>query len=124
MYQFSALFAKTAILALYWRIFSPVRLASILIFSSITFTLVFYVSMMVAFIVAVVPRSVDYDAPLPATDAERALRLSPPLAATCGIVGFLIDFYILILPLVFIWDSNIPVKRKVGISAIFITGST
>lgn len=123
LYQISALSAKTAILVLYRRIFSPVRLANILLVSSITFTIVFYVSMAIAFIVGVVPRSVDYAAQLPVTDAERALRLSPPLTATCSLVGLIIDVYILIIPFFFIWDLNIPVKRKVGISAIFITGS-
>lgn len=124
LYQISALSAKTAILVLYRRIFSPVHLANILILSSIAFTVVFYVSMAVAFIVGVVPRSVDYSAYLPAADVERALRLSPPLTATCGLVGLLIDVYILVVPFFFIWDLNIPVKRKIGMSAIFITGST
>ncbi|KAL2278486.1 hypothetical protein FJTKL_14408 [Diaporthe vaccinii] len=124
LYQISALSAKTAILVLYRRIFSPVRLANILIVSSITFTVVFYVSMAIAFIVGVVPRSVDYVAQLPAPDAERALRLSPPLTAACSVIGLIIDVYILVVPLFFIWDLNIPFKRKIGISAIFITGST
>lgn len=124
LYQVSALSAKTAILVLYRRIFSPVRLANVLIVSSIAFTVVFYVSMAVAFIVGVVPRSVDYAAQLSAADAERALRLSPPLTAACGLVGLIIDVYILIVPFFFIWDLNMPVKRKVGMSAIFITGST
>ncbi|KAG6353475.1 hypothetical protein INS49_005656 [Diaporthe citri] len=124
LYQISALSAKTAILVLYRRIFSPVRLANILIFSSITCTVVFYVSMAIAFIVGVVPRSVDYAAQLPATDAERALRLSPPLTATCSVIGLIIDVYILVVPFFFIWDLNMPTKRKIGISAIFITGST
>lgn len=124
LYQIAALSAKTSILVLYRRIFSPARLSNILILSSLTFTVVFYVSMTAAFIVAVVPRSVDYAAQLSAGDAERASRLSPPLTATCRVIGLMIDVYILIVPFFFIWDLQIPLRRKIGISTVFITGST
>lgn len=99
-------------------------MSNILILSSLTFTVVFYVSMTAAFIVAVVPRSVDYAAQISAADAERASRLSPPLTATSRVIGLMIDVYILIVPFFFIWDLQIPLRRKIGISAIFITGST
>lgn len=100
-------------------------LANTLIFSGIAFTVVFYVAMFVAFTVGLVPRSEDYvhGGWLSAQYNERALRFSSPLSAICGITGAIIDAYILIVPLFFIWDLHTPLRRKAGISAIFITGS-
>lgn len=122
LFQFSAMFAKTAILALYRRIFSPVRLANILIFSGITFTIVSYVAIAIGLGVGLAPRSNDHvpGGELSAQYSERAVRFSTPLSAACGVIGAIIDIYVVIVPLFFIWHLHTPMKRKVGLSAILV----
>ena len=39
-----------------------------------------------------------------------------------GIFGLVTDLYIFILPLPMLWRLQMPLKRKLGITAIFLTG--
>jgi hypothetical protein len=40
-----------------------------------------------------------------------------------GIFGVISDLYILILPMPTVFSLHLPMKRKVGIAAIFMTGA-
>lgn len=118
------MFVKMAVLALYKRIFGPVRLANVLIWSGLVFTLLFYMSLIIAFAATSIPRAEDaatgfwlslqYD--------DRANRWANPLAAACGIVGALLDVYILVVPLYFVWNLRMSYRNKAGVAAIFFTG--
>lgn len=119
------MFVKMAVLALYKRIFGPVRLANALIWSGLVFTLAFYMSLIIAFAATCIPRASDYATGgwLSLTYDARANHYSAPLAAVCGIVGAILDVYILVIPLYFIWSLKMSSKNKVGVGAIFFTGS-
>lgn len=118
------MFVKMAVLALYKRIFGPVRLANGLIWSGLVFTFLFYMALIIAFAATGIPRAEDaatggwlslqYD--------DRVNTYSEPLAAACGIVGALLDVYILVVPLYFIWNLRMSSRNKAGVAAIFFTG--
>ena len=44
------------------------------------------------------------------------------LAVAQGAVGVVTDFFIFCLPLPVLWQLQLPPKKKVGVSAIFMTG--
>lgn len=45
-----------------------------------------------------------------------------PLNVALGVVNIFSDFFILIVPLPAVWSLQLPTKKKVGISAIILTG--
>lgn len=45
-----------------------------------------------------------------------------PLNVALGVVNIFSDFFILIVPLPAVWSLQLPIKKKVGISAIMLTG--
>lgn len=119
------MFIKMAVLALYRRIFGPVRLANTLIWAGLVFTLGFYLSLVIAFCATSIPRASDYASGgwLSLTYDARANYYAEPLAATCGIVGAILDLYILIIPIYFVWNLRMSTKNKLGVASIFFTGS-
>ena len=54
--------------------------------------------------------------------ASPRCSLNKPLNVALGVVNIFSDFFILILPLPAVWSLQLPVKKKVGISAIILTG--
>ncbi|ROV89586.1 hypothetical protein VMCG_09947 [Cytospora schulzeri] len=125
LFPISALFVKTSILALYKRIFGHVPLANTLIMSGIAFTSVFYTAVFVIVAAACIPRSQDYIAGdrLSTSFSTRSERLSDPVSAANGVVGAVLDVYILVVPLFFIWGLQTSRKRKASVSLVFMLGS-
>ena len=119
VYNPAIFFAKLALFILYFRIFSTDRKTRIGIYLGIIIGCLFYTSADIVFLITCVPR--------------RGVRwLSPEFAAQCtpatnmnyvqGIFGVVSDLYIFILPLPVLWTLQMPLKRKLGITAIFVTG--
>ena len=48
--------------------------------------------------------------------------MNKPLNIALGVVNIISDFFILIVPLPAVWSLQLPIKKKVGISAIILTG--
>lgn len=124
LFPVAAMFIKMAVLALYKRIFSPVRLANGLIWGGLVFTFLFYMALIIAFAATCIPRASDYATGgwLSLTYDARTNTYSEPLAAACGIVGAILDAYILVIPLWFIGNLRMSTRNKAGVGAIFFTG--
>ena len=45
-----------------------------------------------------------------------------PLGTTQGAVGVATDFFIFCLPIPVVWKLQLPLKKKIGVLAIFMTG--
>lgn len=122
----AAMFAKTSILALYRRIFSPSHRSNVLILSGMAFIVIFYISMLIVMAVGCTPHAADYVTGgwLSPQQIARCQRYSPATTAASGVVGAAIDVYILLLPLFFVKELQISTKRKAGLAAIFIVGSS
>lgn len=44
------------------------------------------------------------------------------IASTIGVFGVVTDFYVLIIPMHLVLQLHLPVRKKVGVCGIFITG--
>lgn len=126
----AAMFAKTAILAFYRRVFGPSRRSRALIFSGMAFTVVLYISILIVVAVGCVPKPADWATGLMGSGwlspqyLERMDKYSGPTTAASGVGGAVIDIYILLLPLFFVSELQISRSRKAGLAAVFILGSS
>ena len=48
---------------------------------------------------------------------------SRPLVIVIGVVSLVSDLYLVILPLPAVWQLQLPLRRKLAVSAMFFTGS-
>lgn len=125
LYLVASTFAKTSILAIYERIFSPSRRFHILILSGIIFNIVLYISLIIVTAWACTPKSEDYATGgwLSPKVADRCTRYTSKTMAASGVVGAVVDVYILLLPLFFVLNLHTSTRHKAGLAAIFILGS-
>ena len=85
----------------------------------ITITTVFYVAASITQIVLTIPRKGESWLLHANSHAERAAQMNGiPFAA----VGLVIDVYLLILPIKAVMDLQLPLKRKIGVGMVFLTG--
>ena len=126
VYMIAAMFIKASILFLYRRIFKVSMTASIMIWIGLSVDVIFYLTTFIAFLVGCIPRREDdqYGGWLSLTFAQRCNIVSTPTAAATGIVGSVLDVYILIIPLIMVSGLRASWKKKAGIFAIFIAGSS
>ncbi len=123
----AAMLIKGSILFLYRRLFQISMTASVLIWIGLSVNVVFYLATFVAFLSGCIPRPGDdqgLGAWLSLTFGARCNTISTPTAAATGIVGSVLDVYILIIPLVMVSGLRASWKKKAGIFAIFIAGSS
>jgi hypothetical protein len=119
IYSVSALFVKSTLLVLYLRLFRPSRKANIMIWGGIGACVLFY-----TIAIAVV---LSY-----CTPATRILPTSPDVlicgqkqlnvSVGMGVFSTITDFYVLTIPISLVVELRLPLKRKFGVSAIFLTG--
>ena len=120
LYGPSIFLAKLTLMLLYLRIFEPKPMAKYLIYAGILVIGLFYAATTIAYGAYCVPRSGEsYGSP------SVAARCNPPsltIDLTQGVFGFISDLYLFILPMPFIWGLQVPLRRKLGIAAVFATG--
>ncbi len=112
-------FIKFALFLLILRLFSSLRWLRILVHLGATFNILLYFSASIALIVLGSPRH-----------GKNYLEvLEGPAGAHCktlvivqGVVNVASDFYLLVVPLPAVWNLKLPLKKRVGILAIFGTG--
>ncbi|KAI1150710.1 hypothetical protein F4825DRAFT_452225 [Nemania diffusa] len=127
LFSLSSLFVKTALLALYLRVFSPNVIARVMIWVGVTTIVIFYITSIILNIRFCVPISMT--TPVPNQDAWakklKASSCSQPvynLNAAVGLFGVVSDLYVLIIPVSMVYKLRIPRNRKIGILGIFLTG--
>ena len=82
----------------------------------------FYFASMAAFLILCSPKSghsqIDYITALAAPQCA-----SQALSVTTGAVNVISDLYLVVLPLPAVWGLQLPLRRKIGVSAMFLTGT-
>ena len=114
---------KLSLFLLYLEVFARLRWLKYLVYFGIIFTGLFYFSSMAALLGLCAP-------PYDATQLEYLSTITSPqcdgrskaVNVVLGIVNIVSDFYILVLPLPAVWSLQLPTAKKVGVSAIFLTG--
>ena len=112
-------FAKLSLFLLYLRLFGPNRKARWFIWIGIVASAVAYAATTVAFGVLCLPRAGE--SWLAATASKRCTD-AQYIGYAQGPYGILSDFYLLILPIPAVWQLHMPLKRKLQIIAVFMTG--
>lgn len=110
---------KLSLLFLYLRIFRPnVRLRHFIYFG-IAFNVLFYTSLMVCFFIIYMPRKGES---LFTLLYKPRIRVGVALGIAQSAGNVASDLYILCLPIPGVWQLQAPLSKKIGISAIFLTG--
>ncbi|KAA6414778.1 MAG: hypothetical protein FRX48_01528 [Lasallia pustulata] len=112
--------AKLSLYLLYLRIFNPSVRTTYLVYIGITFTAVFHTASLLNNVISCTPRGGH-------TFLEAVANPKCTVSAiTVGIVraaiNALIDFFMLYIPMPVVWTLQLPMRRKIGVCAIFMTG--
>lgn len=114
---------KLAIFVLYLEVFGLLRWLRHLVFAGIFITGVFYITAMVIYIALCAPRNGHSQASY--FNALASPRCSQALSLTTGVGVFNVvsDLYLILIPLPAVWSLQLPLRRKIGLAAMFLTGS-
>lgn len=110
---------KLSLLFLYLKVFRPNATLKYFIYFGIAFTILFYTSVMVAFFIIYMPRKGES---LFTLLFKPRIRIGVAVAIVQGAFNVGSDLYILCLPIPGVWQLQAPLSKKIGISAIFLTG--
>lgn len=110
---------KLSLLFLYLRIFRVNVKLRYFIYFGIAIDVLFYTSIMIGFFIIYMPRNGES---LLTLLYKPRVRTGVALAIAQSAVNVASDFYILCLPIPGIWQLQAPLSKKIGISAIFLTG--
>ena len=113
------LFAKLALFLLYYRLFASGYWTKIAIYLGIIAVCLFYIACSIAFLILCLPRPGESWIS-PRFGARTALIIKVSFAQ--GWFNLLSDLYILLLPLPVLWKLHMPLRKKLGVAAVFLTG--
>ena len=114
------MFAKLSFFLLYLQIFRPMRWLRYSSYAGATFTVIFYIAMIVFNLVV--------SAPAPGESWQQVTKRPTyglTISATVGIacVGLALDVTILLLPIAGVAQLQMSRKRRIGVVSVFLTGS-
>ena len=112
-------FAKMALFLLYYRLFALDRWTKIAIYSGMGITSCFYLATFIVQLVLCIPRPQESWTSM--TCVERCSR-GEGLGDVHGVFGLVSDLYIFILPLPVLYRLQMSLKKKIGVTATFLTG--
>ncbi|KAL8836410.1 MAG: hypothetical protein Q9176_006349 [Flavoplaca citrina] len=120
IYSPAILMAKLSLLSLYLQVFRPnIRLRYAIYFGMLFVTL-FYTGTFIAFCVLAIPGPGES---LISTILSNDVALLIPISVAQGGVNVATDFYIFLLPIPGVLQLQMPTRKKIGVCAIFATGS-
>ncbi|KAI0854608.1 hypothetical protein F4860DRAFT_522964 [Xylaria cubensis] len=119
-YDVTMIFVKGAILVQWARVFTPgIRNTFFwLCYTVATLNAIFYLVVLLTDLLYCTPVQYHWDMSIPGGHCADDNLLSPFSAA----INVALDITILLLPQRVIWKLNIPLKKKVGISSVFLMG--
>lgn len=112
-------FAKLALFLMYYRIFALNRWTRIAIYFGIILNGLFYFASCIGLIILCIPRRSESWTSM--TYATRCYH-AEAMGDVQGIFGLVSDLYIFILPLPVLFRLQMSLKKKLGITAVFLTG--
>ena len=119
MYPIGMAFIKLTFFIFYWEIFQPLDWARIAIwFGAVTSTLFYLITLIMHAAFSAPKKGQTWFTHSITEEEHKDLVLGVPTAA----ISAVIDFYLLIIPLCGIWNVRLSFKRKMAITAIFMTG--
>lgn len=111
------LFVKLTFFLLYLRLFRPMRWLRISAGIGAIVNAITYLSFIIIYFISMIPRPGE-TFPSRGSSSETT-KISIFMAAA----GFIIDMYILVLPIIGVFHLQLPTRLKIEASVIFMTGS-
>ncbi|KAL8950209.1 MAG: hypothetical protein Q9222_003738 [Ikaeria aurantiellina] len=116
-------FVKLSLFVLYVQIFRPLRWLRFLAWAGAVLTGLMYFATSIAFAVLCAPSGGHHASIyLLAYSSPKCRRATDPLVTIIGILSLVSDIYLVVLPLPAVWNLQLPFRRKLGVSAMFLTG--
>ncbi|KAL8867208.1 MAG: hypothetical protein Q9174_005812, partial [Haloplaca sp. 1 TL-2023] len=112
--------AKLSLLWLYLDVFRPDKRMRYAIYFGIIFCSLFYTATFIVFCVQSIPRPGQS---LLGFMLSKGVAANLPLSVGQGSVNVASDLYIFLLPIPGVMQLQLPKKKKIGVCAIFATGS-
>lgn len=103
----------------YYQIFRPLRWVRISVWIGATISAVFYVAVTVTAFVMESPW--PGESLLEGVLSWHYLKFSQ-FSIPTGVIGILVDWYLLILPIPAVWNLKMSISKKLGVLIIFMTG--
>lgn len=114
------LFIKLTFFLLYMKLFEPLKRMRIAIWIGGTLSTVFYTVIVILTFYFSTPRPGETFATHVTTSLQaKEQLLSVPFAA----ISLFFDFYVLILPIVGVWQLQMSNRRKFAVALVFMTGA-
>ena len=83
------------------------------------FSFLFYCGLFIAFAILMIPRpGQSLLAAFRSLDNAKGLSLS----VAQSVAGVAIDFFIFCLPIPIVWKMQLPLRKRIGVLAVFMTG--
>ncbi|KAL8992215.1 MAG: hypothetical protein Q9169_007276 [Polycauliona sp. 2 TL-2023] len=120
IYSPAILMAKLSLLSLYLEIFRPNHKMRYAIYFGMVFVTLFYTATFIAFCVLAIPGPGET---LIGTILSHDVASLIPISIGQGGVNVASDFYIFLLPIPGVLQLQMPTRKKIGVCAIFATGS-
>lgn len=83
----------------------------------------FYIASFVSFIVMCRPTDGQSQLSYLSALASPRCTRTKPLIISIGVVNVISDLYLIMIPLPAVWALHLSLRRKIGLSAMFLTGS-
>ncbi|KAF2228757.1 hypothetical protein EV356DRAFT_537812 [Viridothelium virens] len=114
---------KASLFVLYLHVFAPIRWLYLQVVCGIVATAVFYLTVLAINISLCYSKSGQSElAYANSMNQPKCLQAEPKISLAMGIMNVIIDVYMIIIPLPTIWLMQMPLKRKIGVSSMFLTG--
>lgn len=119
LYSPIMMMAKMSLLLLYYQIFSLNVIFRHCIHVIMGFLFLFYCGLFIAFAILMIPRpGQSLLAAFRILDTAKGISLS----IAQSVAGVTIDLMIFCLPIPVVWKLQLPLRKKIGVLAIFMTG--
>ncbi|RYP77945.1 hypothetical protein DL771_000804 [Monosporascus sp. 5C6A] len=115
-------FVKTSVLILYFQIFSILKWMRIASIAGIVAITAFHVSLSIAFGAMCAPSTGASQVDFLAAFVSDTCTRTRSIVVLQGVGNVVTDFFLLILPLPAVWALQMPLRRKLAVSAMFLIG--
>jgi hypothetical protein len=112
--------SRLPVFMLYNRLFGSIRWFRIACFAGIVAAFIIYVHTLPVVAALCTPR--DGNAWTSVATFDQCSEAKPD-AIVQGVGNILLDLYALLLPMPIIWTLQMPLKRRLGVATVFLTGS-
>lgn len=119
MYGIIMLFAKLSLFLLLLRLFGKLRWMRILVYIGIVFNTLYSVACFIAFwVMCAPPYGESWTLYLDSPKCIQTIQLG----YTQSSLNIVCDFYLLLIPIPAVMGLQLPLKKKIGIILVFMTG--